>query len=211
MSEPRYSPEKEYEVLTNELIQGKSYVFERPILIITASLALFQFIEEQYAIYFPIVIIGLLFFNLWFTVNRLESMARIIAYIQLIHEDNETKWFGWETSLRYYRKYLRIKRLKINKIKIEDSMIYDNIGFYPPIYWMHVILTISIFLALAIFTISNAECNNMIMSLLTFVTLIRFLIYAVVKRPPNIKPNIERNRKIWVNVFAVWDNLKKSN
>jgi hypothetical protein len=59
MNEPRFTPEKEFETLRNELLQGKRYVFERPILIITASLAFIQFVDKQYAIYFPAIVIGL--------------------------------------------------------------------------------------------------------------------------------------------------------
>jgi hypothetical protein len=45
---------------------------------------------------------GLLVFNFWFTINRLGSAARIVAYIQVVLEAGRP-WRGWETSLRSYR------------------------------------------------------------------------------------------------------------
>jgi len=127
MNEPRYNPDLEYETLRNELLQGKKYVFERPILIITGSFAIVQFIDKQYALYFPLVIIGLLFFNLWFTINGIDSMARIVGYIQLVLEDKDVKWHGWETSLRNYRKWLKGNDFQNKKIDINETVIYDNL------------------------------------------------------------------------------------
>ena len=75
MSEPRYPEEKEYETLRAELLDGKKYVFERPILIITAALASVQLLEKGQAIYLTPIVIWLLSFNLWFTVNRIGSIA----------------------------------------------------------------------------------------------------------------------------------------
>lgn len=207
MNDPRYNADKEYETLRNELHQGKQYVFERPILIVTVSIAFVQFVDKQYAIYFPLIIIGLLSFNLWFTINRMGSMARIIAYIQLILEHSESKWFGWETSLRNYRKWLKLNRKSVDQIKIKDEAVYDNLGFYPTIYYMHIIVTILVFLILAVFTFNNFECKNITWSLLTLGQLVLFMGYAIKNRPEKIKPQIEKNREIWKIVFNEWDKL----
>jgi hypothetical protein len=211
MEGPKYNADKEYETLRTEIHQGKQYVFERPILIITASIAFIQFVDNRYAIYFPLIIIGLLWFNLWFTINRMSSMARIIAYIQLILENSESKWFGWETSLRNYRIWLKQNRKSVAQIKIKDEAVYDNLGFYPTIYYMHIIVTIGVFLILAIFTFKNPECKNIIWSILTLVPLILFIGYAIMNSPKKIKPQIEKNREIWKMVFNEWDKLADGN
>ncbi len=207
MNVPRYSVEKEYETLRSELLQGKQYVFERPILIITASIAFIQFVDKQYAIYFPSIIIGLLSFNLWFTVNRMSSMARIIAYIQLVLETDKSNWYGWETSLRNYRKWLKLNHKSVNQIQIENEAIYDNLGYYPTIFYLHIIVTILVFLILAIFSINHLKSSNILWSLLTLGFLILFIRYAIKNRPNKTKPQIEKNRQIWKMVFNDWENL----
>jgi hypothetical protein len=209
MNEPRYKPELEFEALRNELLQGKRYVFERPILIITVSIAFIQFIDRQFAVYFPIIIIGLLSFNLWFTVNRMGSIARIVAYIQLILEDKSSKWFGWETSLRHYRKWSKLNKNAADKIKIDDESVYDNLGYYPTIYYLHIIVTIVVFLVLTIYTVYHPESKNIIINIITLAILILFIIYAIRKSPKKIKPQIEKNRQIWKMVFNDWPTLTK--
>lgn len=206
MKKPRFSPEQEYETLRNELIQGKQYVFERPILIITGSIALIEFIDKQYAVYFPMIIIGLLLFNLWFTINRMVSMARVIAYIQIVLEDKRTKWLGWETSLRYYRKWLRLN--KNTRINFKDKAVYDNLGFYPPIYYLHLIVTLTAYLVLVIYTINHFDLKNLILCISTLTILILFLIFAYRNRPNKVKPQIETNRQIWKLTFRDMNKLK---
>jgi hypothetical protein len=207
MNVPRYIAEKEFETLRNELLQSKQYVFERPILIITASIAFIQFVDKQYAIYFPLIIIGLLSFNLWFTVNRMGSMARIIAYIQLVLENDKSNWFGWETSLRNYRKWLKLNKMTVDQIPIEEEAVYDNLGYYPTIFYMHIAVTILVFLILAIYSINNFEFQNITWSLLTFGLLVLFIGYAIKKRPKKTKPQIEKNRQLWKMVFNDWEKL----
>lgn len=72
--------EKEYETLRQELSDNKKYVFERPLLIITAAFIFSDFVlETPFAMLFPILVIYLLLFNLKFTRNRLNSSARIVS------------------------------------------------------------------------------------------------------------------------------------
>jgi len=45
-----------------------------------------------------------MFADLWFTVNRLQSAARIASYISLFLEpEGKLNWIGWENSLRAHR------------------------------------------------------------------------------------------------------------
>lgn len=143
----------EYQTLREEILQGKKYVFERLLLIVTISVALIQFIDKPFMVYVPILLLPLLAFNLWFTVNRIKSIARIVAYIQLIlEENNNIVWRGWETSLRLYRKWTKLNKDEIDKIikgNIDQDAAPDAMGYYPVIFYLH----IGIVLLTAIFSV----------------------------------------------------------
>ena len=96
----------EYRVLREELKINRQFIFERPLLIIggaLASKAMLGF-TEPFSDLLIVFVILLLTFNLWFTMNRLTSSARIIGYIHLVHEGEfRENWKGWENSLSMYR------------------------------------------------------------------------------------------------------------
>ena len=122
--------EKEYETLRFELNDNKKYVFERPLLIITAALVAFEYVSKTaFIMLLPDIIIYLLLFNLKFTSNRLNSNARIVSYLRLAIEARDPANYRWETFLSEYRVDTQKKGLK----------------FYPTIYYFH-ILTIIIFM-----------------------------------------------------------------
>ncbi|MCX6322346.1 MAG: hypothetical protein NTX93_11180 [Bacteroidia bacterium] len=121
--------EKEYETLRQELNENRKYVFERPLLIITAALVFFEYIAKTpFIMLFPNIIIFLLLFNLKFTSNRLNSSARIVSYIRLFIEKKDPSNYRWESFLSKYREDRNKKGLR----------------YYPTIYWFH-ILTVLIF------------------------------------------------------------------
>lgn len=127
--------EKEYETLRAELSDNKKFVFERPLLIITAALLFTEYITgTNFAMLFPNIVIYLLLFNFKFTSNRLNSSSRIVSYIRLFIEKKEPKNYQWETFLYEYRKDEKDKGLR----------------YYPIIYWFH-ILTVIIFISIEIF------------------------------------------------------------
>jgi hypothetical protein len=209
MPEPRYSPEKEYETLRAELLDGKKYVLGRPILIITAGLASVHLVENDHPIYLAPIIVWLLAFNLWFTVNRMGSMARIVAYIQLILEDKDSRWLGWETSLRNYRKWLKTGNLKVRSTPIEEVAVYDSLGYYPVIFLVHIaanLLTAALSVAYACASDSPSIYAKPIAALV-LISLGVFIVYAIKSRPSIIRPQIEQNRKIWADVFTNWSTL----
>ncbi|MCJ7481870.1 MAG: hypothetical protein MUO31_02785 [Thermodesulfovibrionales bacterium] len=207
MTAPRYSEEKEYETLRAELLGGKKYVFERPILIITAALASFQLLEKDHAIYLAPIVIWLLSFNLWFSVNRMGSIARIAAYIQLVLEDGDSQWFGWETSLRKYRKWLKNGNLNVKNIQINDDSVYDNLGYYPVIFYVHVFaIWLSTVLIIAYAVVSSSILTGII-ACISLISSGIFTIYALKNSPRIIRPQIEQNRQIWKNVFKTWSTL----
>jgi hypothetical protein len=132
--------EKEYETLRQELNENKKYVFERPLIIITAAFVALGSIPSEYLIFYPIVIIYLLLFNLSFTINRLNSSARIVAYIRLHIEKNASDNYHWETFLGGYQNGTSSKRLR----------------FYPLIFSFH-LLTVIALLIFELLVILNVE------------------------------------------------------
>lgn len=206
MTDPRFNVEQEYDTLRTEMIDGKKYVFERPLLIITIAAAIFQ-INTDFGIYFSVIINGLLLFNFWFTVNRLTSMSRIIAYIQVVLEDKEMDWHGWETSLRFYRKWVKENN---RKITIPMDTVYDNLGFYPKIFYLHIAISIIITAVLIAFTIGDLKPINIIYDSFAVVLEIVFVIYAIRKSPSKLQPHIELNRCIWKAVMKDWNEMENS-
>jgi uncharacterized membrane protein len=118
--------EKEYETLRHELNENKKYIFERPLVIITAAFVLFGYASDSdFIMLFPPVIIYLLLFNLKFTSNRLDSSARIVAYIRLFIEERNKESFQWESFLSKYRE--------------PNEGEEKGLRYYPTIYWFHII------------------------------------------------------------------------
>lgn len=207
MSDRRISYEKEFETLRAELIQGRKYVFERPIIIISGSIAFIKLVDETYAIFLPIIIINLLHFNIFFTVNRMGSIARIVSYIQLIFESNTYDCPGWETALRNYRKWLSIKSIKINEVEIDKNYAHDSLGYFPVIYYMHIFTNLTVATISIVNSVVTISILNIFISIATVVSLLLFLIYAFNNSPYKIKFQIEQNRKIWIDVFLNWKKI----
>ena len=206
MSSEEYNPAIEFQTLREELLGGKKYVFERPLLIITVSFAILNLIDKAYIIFLPPISIGLLMFNLWFTTNRMHSIARIAAYIQIELEEKSYKpWIGWETCLRYYRKWIKLNTNKITEIinrNIDRDTIPDAIGYYPTIFSMHVIVVLIAFSGSVFIMFRDISFVTIILfSISTIVTLLFFIFSIRGWHPNKIKNTIENNRVIWIEVF----------
>lgn len=204
---PKFPIENEYDSLREEITKGKQYVFERPLLLISGTVALIQLIDKDYSIFLPLIIIILLYYNIWFTVNRMRSTARIVAYIQVSLESEKYTWYGWETSLRYYRKWLKQKDINAHEIKIDEKLIYDNIGYYPFILKVHIFFSIMVTVAIIIYSVFNWELYNYLTMAGTITGLIIFLSFALKMKPSTVRPLIEQNIFIWKNVYEDWGNL----
>jgi hypothetical protein len=192
--------EKEYESLRIEILQGKQYVFERPIIIISIIVGLMQFLDKEYALYIPILLVFFLTFNIWFTSNRMGSIARIISYIQLILEEKRYPYIGWETSLRNYRKYFKLNNINLRKFNINQKAVYDNLGYYPTIYLLHIAVIIVAIVIMIIF-IDYRNILNIIVLCISLLTVLLSLYYFRLIRPKVLIPMIEKNRAIWKCVF----------
>jgi hypothetical protein len=137
---PLFNPSSEYESLRAEFLDGRKFVFERPILLITAAIAAFNFINNPIINFIPAILIALLIFNLWFTYNRYRSLARISAYINVVLEgDFFLPWIGWETYLRYQRIWLNTLTPEELANLLEKSPYYDRKNLSPGMMFYHAI------------------------------------------------------------------------
>ncbi len=135
------APDFERNHLRTEIQANKKLVFERALLLAGVALATSLLsTPAKGAEWLGLPAIGALAFNLWFTVNRLRSNARIIAYVQLFHE-SETMypWLGWETALRYRRIWLAscCEERTLAESRFNQITEYDNLGFFKPILALH--------------------------------------------------------------------------
>ena len=99
---------EEYKSLRQEHENNRKFIFERPLLIVGATFASAMTVADKgFLVLLPIPFLALLLFNLWFTHNRAESSARIVSYLQLVHEGVcPVNWIGWENSVRLYRQWI---------------------------------------------------------------------------------------------------------
>ena len=194
--------QEEYNSLRSELETNKKFVFERPLLIIGTGMAVLGTLYDVDAILLgPIPFLAILYFNLWFTENRLRSSARIVAYLQLVHETKELISPGWESALRNYRK------MKFGKSADQPQVDtdFENLGFYSPIFHFHVWLG-SFVAAAMIFgaLVSNWSTLNELFISLSILNGLSILVYVVAsfKFPvKHVRSEIERDRSRWCRVL----------
>ena len=193
----------EYNSLRAELESNKKFVFERPLIIIATGLAITGTLYDAEALVFaPIPFLTLLYFNLWFTQNRLRSSARIVAYLQLAHETRQLKTPGWESALRIYRK----TKIALDNDKLKVDTDYDNLSFYSPIFHFHVWLGAFVAAAMnfgALVTYEEAV-NPIFISLFIFnFAFIIAYVFASFKFPLKaIHSEIERDRLRWIQALT---------
>lgn len=196
---PNFSADAEYQMLRDEIVQGKKYVFERPILIVAACVTLVQFDRTMLPL-LPIAVLGLLGFNLWFTANRLYSMARIIAYIAVVLEGADRKpggWQGWESSLVTFRKWQEDDGGEFPHVPVDRKDLPRGLGFYPPIFSAHVALGAGACLLPFIAGDVQDSIVRLQLVLVYAVTLGMFCWCAWNYRPDTVRNAILRYRRVW--------------
>ena len=196
---------QEYSTLREELLQAKRYVFERPLLIVALGVGGLTTLEIEYSAALGLVLASLILFNFRFTVNRLMSAARIVAYVQLELEKGTTEsWSGWESSLRYYRKWLK-QDPAAAKAEVEAAMdkqaVPDAMLHYPPIYQLHMALMAAATVGSVAVTVVPPSIVNIICSVGVLALAANFGAASNRYRPSVISALIERNRVIWSRVF----------
>jgi len=225
---PSSSSECEFErnYLRAEIDSNKKLVFERALLIAGAGFAATLFPENAEGselLGFPII--GALAFNLWFTVNRLKSNSRIIAYIQLFHESKTDHcWIGWENALRQYR--IWDSNCKDEKHAAEERFKqikqYDNLSFYNAILAFHLSMAAAVaglmcYRAWALKSdivswtlksdIVSEEVGIIVFCGIYLVTVIVFFLWARLEfSPDEVKDAIEKNRIRWAAVIDSYTN-----
>ena len=211
---------EEYRFLRQELEMNRKFVFERPLLIVTATLtAAITLTQKEILGVLSLPFLAILAFNLWFTFNRLESNARIVAYIQLVHESNNWLAPRWESALRAYRKWCsRLEKGEATPPEINaDVQQYDSMAYYGPIFYFHLYLAALVALILVI----RADLPQSILSLragarealilsLNGVLLLLFGLYSSKFRPSKLRHSIEWKRRAWESVFEQ-EGLNKEN
>jgi hypothetical protein len=192
----------EYNFLRTELEINKKFVFERPLLIIATGMAVLGTLYNVKAVFLtPIPFLTILYFNLWFTQNRLKSSARIVAYLQLVHETRQLITPGWESALRIYRK----AKVAMASEKLSVGTGFDDLGFYSPIFHFHVWM--GSFVAVAInfgAILSNWESLNGLSITLFIINIASIITYVLLsfKLPLNeIHSEVERDRLRWIKVL----------
>ncbi len=197
-------PVHEYQTLRQELLESTRYVFERPLLILTAGAAGLNALKSEYVPLLPVGLGILILFNLQFTVNRLLSAARIVAYIQLeLEERCFGSWKGWETYLREYRRWIKLNLLG-NKSLVDSELDKETIGdsrmYYPAIFKLHVGLMLASVAGSLI--LAQAKTWLSLICLATTILLgVCFGYYCRRYRPSNIRTSLERERVIWKHVL----------
>ncbi len=195
----------EYVTLREELLQAKRYVFERPLVIVALGFGAITTLEVGYMGAMALVSASLILFNFWFTVNRLMSAARIIAYIQLeLEGGSDDTWVGWESCLRYYRKWLKLDPEGAKKrvdTEVDKNAIPDAMMHYPPIYYLHVALMLATAIWAITVTAMSFSPVNVLCSACVVILAAVFSLESLKHRPSIISSLIERNRVIWRHVF----------
>lgn len=211
---------EEYKFLRQELETNRKFVFERPLLIVGATLTIAAALRNQIMgilWFLPLPFLTILFYNLWFTCNRLRSNARIVAYIQLVHEGSERLlWIGWETALHEFRrrayrvdrerKAAKKTRKKAATPPTPSPGTYHSMGFYDQIFYFHIVLAL---MASLLTVLPNPAAPTggridpgVMVPVFVALPMAVFLFYSFYRfRPQKIRHLIDRNQAIWREVL----------
>ncbi|MBE9484258.1 MAG: hypothetical protein IMY74_05400 [Bacteroidetes bacterium] len=200
---------EEYRSLLEEHRKNRSYIFERPILILgILAVAMPYFYESSIGQFVLTGLIFILCFNLWFIVNRIRSDALIVAYIQLVHEGElRAEWLGWENALRRYRIWMMCHEKAgdldvLRSEKFDSEAVYDKIVFYPAIWLLHLVLILLIFVVTLMGWFPFETVLTTVGMGTILISIIIFVIYAFGPfYPARIKDSIESERAVWLCVF----------
>ncbi len=137
---------QEYEVLREELKINRQFVFERPLLIVGVSFAALAGVDKESALLLEGLILFallLLFFNLWFTFNRLSSNSRVLGYLRVVHESTESVLRpGWESALSLQRTWLatNVQAHRDIEKSCRDLKMHDANRFYVGLFLFHLVM-----------------------------------------------------------------------
>lgn len=209
----------EYETLREELLQNQRYMYERPLVILAAvGLAAVQFKDAPHMIVLPLLLIWVLLVNLWFTANRLRSVAMIASYISVaIEPGSPFVWVGWTNACRLRRQWRRKHMDAADRARRIEKHFNPNAeqagrSTYSVIVVLHGVP--AIFGAVASFLIGFGEMSGHVLTLVCASATMSILFFAASVwrwRPRKMNNLIERQRAIWMAVFADDANSANSN
>lgn len=224
-SKPTLCPSKcesERSYLRVEIETNKKLVFERALVIAGVGFIATLFPNDaEGSELLGVPVIGALAFNLWFTVNRLKSNSRIIAYVQLFHESAANHcWIGWENALRQYRIWHKNRdcdqERETVKEKIKHIEQYDNLSFYNGILILHLSMAAAIAglmcyraWILESMTPPPAGVPVLVLSGIYLTTVFVFFFWARLEyQPEELKDAIEKERIRWAAVYESYTSGK---
>ncbi len=151
---------------------------------------------------YPVLVLVLLGFNFWFTVNRLQSSARIIGYIQVVLEGAEKadRLIGWETSLQKYRLWRAVDKAKKQKLlerKLTETPSSDSLRYYSPIYSLHIALICVTAVAAMLIGLRNPVPFNIACLVASLFILVVIGYYCVMWRPFKFQKLIDEEIISW--------------
>lgn len=89
---------EEYRSLQEEHRKNRGYIFGSPVLVLGIVAAGIEY-STKTGLENPLISAILIFiicYSIWFLGNRLQSDARIVSYIHLVHEgEYQSNWMGW--------------------------------------------------------------------------------------------------------------------
>jgi len=199
---------QEYGVLREELKINRQFVFERPLLIVGVSFAALTNLEKSPFVQgATLLFLLLLFYNLWFTFNRLSSNSRILGYLRVVHESPDTRRRpGWETSLYRYRDWLANHSEDYQSIVREcaELKLHDANRFFRGIFWFHVLSGgLSVFVALGWGIATVPSPLGVGLAIGTVVVYAAGVVLALTSwNPYRIRNPIEVETRVWEQVLA---------
>jgi hypothetical protein len=212
--------QKELGFLRSEMDLNRKYIFERPLLIVAGGITAAATLEELIGFeVLPLLFIVLMGYNLWFTYNRLQSNARIIAYLQVVYTpDGADRWIGWEAGLLLFRAQPRETRApKDNRflrwwrgdLADRPPKVKGQPGnrFYGPILSFHiaaVVLLTGFLLAQSDLVGKPVDAFASLQGAalaLTGITLIGFFVLAWLLRPGEVRHTIDESRRVWERIL----------
>ncbi|HEV7589525.1 MAG TPA: hypothetical protein VGO40_15530 [Longimicrobium sp.] len=205
-----FGPAQEYEALRTELQESRSYVFERPLLILGAVAGITAFGADQmkdgeYLALLPPLITALMIYNLWSTAWRQSNSSRIVAYIQTAFEErsgDSRRWWGWETCLKEYRKHKEVDTCVRAKVKAEDGAKPDPLMYWKALWFLHIGIVIAALLVSCALQFSRGYVWPDLVGLgVNLVLAMGFFYVCCQNRPKKMGLQIERDLKVWKEIL----------
>lgn len=200
----RVGPVDEYQSLRAELSQSRRYVFDRPLVIVAVGVAGLEILEAEFVALVPILVPYLLLFNFWFTLNRLKSAARIVAYIQLeLEESSCGPWVGWESCLREYRRWHNNNER--DSVTVDEKAAGKALMYYPAIRNLHLGLMAFVLYGSSILAAAKGSLPMAAGTAIGSFAAVALVLELMRNPESSMRTLIERERALWVAVFEGMD------